>query len=518
MKIRKLLFNIFMIPAFLLGVNNNTHEVKADATPVEGTRATLASSTLIKEAVSSVLRDSMNPEDASYLKTWKNISDVTITNDPNDIANKSNFDPTKYIGEPFEVGEAGTKTSVTSRTGNTKEFYVAGFLFDFNLNVGDAMNYYLVLYANVENIYANEISADLFGGMNELERLNLKCFNTKEVVDFSNMFADCHLLQDVSFLEKFNTPNAKNLSGMFSNCYWLKSIDFNNYPNFRSNNLENFEKMFYGCKDLESVNMSPLDGSKITNIRQMFDGCGSISKLDLSFITSQNIQYCYKAFNCEGYNSNGEFMEKIEELNISKMGLSNVVLDGPNGENELDLYLHNDRFLMIIYSPTCLPEGKQIELNSSFPSESHYITNESCNQRISNIPFIFWNNWSMLREEVENNLCEALVPGSFPRMELDFLLDEYKKMDPIDQATVDAMWDIEEENTTMKDSLDYFRAVIEGTQKTDGDYGLNTNNEGNNITLMSLENTNSAVIVIITFISSIVALISYATIMRKKYN
>lgn len=526
-KISKLLFSLFMAPAFMLGIKDNAHVVKAEATPVAGTEATLAVSSVIKEAVTNVaislnLEDSLDPNDANYLKTWKNIEDVVITNNPDDIANNSNANPKIYIGEPFEVGESGTKTSVTSRTGNTKDYYVAGFLFKYELIIGNSPSYYLVLYADVENIYANKNSSGLFSEMIYLQRLNLKCFNTERVEDFSYMFADCQHLQNADFLKEFDKPSvnnqgAKNLSGMFKNCFWLTSIDFNNYLDFCSNKIDSFEEMFYGCEILTSVNMSPLDGSNVTNIRRMFMHCPLIKTIDLSFITSKNIKYCYQAFDCDS----SKKYAVLREVNISGMGLSNVDLTGPNGENELDLFFSADTDLRIVYAPQSLPEGKSIRLPVDFHTIK-YLTNETCStdekiQRICCIPDIFEQWWFELRDNNNGNLCAALIPGSLDREDLEYMLEEYDKMDPIDQEEIDKRWDVEEENLTIKDSMDYLRAVLNGTQSTDGDYSIKTNNEGNNITFMSLENTRVSVIIIIA-ISSIIALASYAIIMRKKYN
>jgi len=516
-KISKLLFSIFMVPAFMLGIKDNAHEVKAEATPVAGTEATLAVSSVIKEAVSSVYGDSMNPEDESYMYTWKNIDRITITNNPDEIMCDYNANPKYHEKDPVEVGESGTKTSVTMRNGSTKEFYVAAYIFVHDIMVNNVKGYDLVLYANVENIYANENSSGLFSGLKTMWSIKPNCFNTERVVDFSNLFADCRTISDFSFLEKFNTPKVKNLSGMFKNCIWLKTMDFNKYPNFRSSEFDSFEDMFYGCEKLESVDMSPLDGSKVTNIRQMFMCCPKLGTIDLSFITSQNIKYCYQAFDCSISKNNAI----VSEINISEMGLSNVDLTGPNGENELDLGLSKDWALRVVYSPKSLPEGKSIELPIDFRT-TEYLTNENCSskeevQRISCIPDIFEVWWFELRDNNNGNLCEALIPGSLDREDLEYMIEEYDNMDPRDQAAVDARWDVEEENLTIKDSMDYLRDVLNGTQTTNGDYGIKSNNEGNSITLMSLDNTSVSVVIIIA-ICGIIALASYAIIMRKKYN
>ena len=67
---------------------------------------------------------------------------------------------------------------------------------------------------------------------------NLFIFDTKNVIDMSNMFSFCNKLNNLD-LSSFNIKNVKNMSYMFYCCYNLKNL------NLFSLNTQNNINIYY---------------------------------------------------------------------------------------------------------------------------------------------------------------------------------------------------------------------------------------------------------------------------------
>ena len=82
----------------------------------------------------------------------------------------------------------------------------------------------------------------------------LKYLDTKDISNFSFMFFECSLLEDISPLN--------NLSGMFYGCRSLSNIE--PLENWDVSNVENFRGMFFMCNG-KFNNVRPLKNWNVSN-------------------------------------------------------------------------------------------------------------------------------------------------------------------------------------------------------------------------------------------------------------
>ena len=85
--------------------------------------------------------------------------------------------------------------------------------------------------------------------------LDLSSFDTSNVTDMFQMFAECSSLESLD-LSSFNTLNVKNMEGMFILCSSLESLNLSSYNN--TSNVTTMDYMFYGCYSLYELILSSL--------------------------------------------------------------------------------------------------------------------------------------------------------------------------------------------------------------------------------------------------------------------
>ena len=94
------------------------------------------------------------------------------------------------------------------------------------------------------------------------------------VTDMSFMFIQCNLLKSVD-ISNWNTKNVINMSNMFSDCINLKNIK--GISNLITNNVENMSSMFYKCYSLIPFpDISSWNTEKLKDISKMFSECKSL--------------------------------------------------------------------------------------------------------------------------------------------------------------------------------------------------------------------------------------------------
>ena len=123
----------------------------------------------------------------------------------------------------------------------------------------------------------------LFNHCSQLKKINLKNFDTSNLIKTRGMFQGCFNLESFQF---FNTPIEKviDMSGFFSSCKKLKNITLSNFNKEISVIMDNF---FLYCNELETVDLSKFK-AKIISAENMFYGCLKIKKIDLSgFISTK---------------------------------------------------------------------------------------------------------------------------------------------------------------------------------------------------------------------------------------
>ena len=154
---------------------------------------------------------------------------------------------------------------------------------------------------NIKNIvfdesfktYAPTSLAQFFSGSSTLETISgLEYLNTANVMDMSDMFADCQKLSSLD-LSKFNTEKVTNMSSMFEDCIELSSLDLSN---FNTKEVKHMNSMFRGCSALTSLDLSNFNTEKVESMGNMFEGCSALTSLDLSNFNTKKVRYMNSMF------------------------------------------------------------------------------------------------------------------------------------------------------------------------------------------------------------------------------
>ncbi|MCR4890627.1 MAG: DUF285 domain-containing protein, partial [Lachnospiraceae bacterium] len=108
-------------------------------------------------------------------------------------------------------------------------------------------------------------------------------FNPKKVSQGYNMFDGCKSLKSEGInVSNWNTGNIQNFTNMFANCSSLVSLDVGDWDISGSTLLTN---MFYGCSlltDFGEDNLATWDTSHITDMKGLFQSCATVSSIDMS--------------------------------------------------------------------------------------------------------------------------------------------------------------------------------------------------------------------------------------------
>ena len=183
-----------------------------------------------------------------------------------------------------------------------------------------------------------ESTAEMLYNCKSLENIDfLKDLDTSNVLNMSNMFAECSSLKieniflrtnkvkdlsrmfyhcvNLTSMKKldFDTSEVTNFSGMFELCENLSNIDISNFKTSKANIFQNF---FSGCISLTSVDLSNFDTSNVIDMSSLFADCGKLTSLNLSKFNTN------KVINLSGMFSN---CEKLISLDLSNFNTENVV-------------------------------------------------------------------------------------------------------------------------------------------------------------------------------------------------
>ncbi|WP_308247927.1 BspA family leucine-rich repeat surface protein [uncultured Prevotella sp.] len=123
----------------------------------------------------------------------------------------------------------------------------------------------------------------MFFGCNNLTYLNVSSFDTSNVGNMMWMFAGCWKLTNLS-VSNFDMHSVRTMLGMFSSCKGLTHIDVSQ---FNTENVENMQAVFQNCENLSSLDLSGFNTSKVEDIACMFASCKSLTSLDLSNFDTQ---------------------------------------------------------------------------------------------------------------------------------------------------------------------------------------------------------------------------------------
>ena len=139
------------------------------------------------------------------------------------------------------------------------------------------------IYINTEmdTIYANSDSSDLFRGMQALTSLTLPTsFNTAKVTNMNNMFSNMQALTSLTLPTSFNTANVTNMGYMFYNMQALTSLTLP--TSFNTANVTDMSGMFKNMQALTSLNLpASFNTAKVTNMIYMFGDMSALTSLTL---------------------------------------------------------------------------------------------------------------------------------------------------------------------------------------------------------------------------------------------
>ena len=144
-------------------------------------------------------------------------------------------------------------------------------------------------YLNTANVMD---MSDMFADCQKLSSLDLSKFNTEKVTDMRGMFYGCQKLSSLD-LSKFNTEKVTNMSSMFEDCIELSSLDLSN---FNTKEVKHMNSMFRGCSALTSLDLSNFNTEKVESMGNLFEGCSALTSLDLSNFNTKKVRYMNSMF------------------------------------------------------------------------------------------------------------------------------------------------------------------------------------------------------------------------------
>lgn len=161
---------------------------------------------------------------------------------------------------------------------------------------------------NTENIITMK---GMFSECSKISKLDLSCFNTEKVTNMIRMFYKCCNLEELD-LSSFNTENVTRMINMFKDCESLKTL---NLSSFNTENVKSLYGMFSGCYSLEELNLSSFNTERVTDMGYLFAGCESLKVLDLSSFDTINVELMDKMF---------RGCSKLKYLDLSSFDTENV--------------------------------------------------------------------------------------------------------------------------------------------------------------------------------------------------
>ena len=120
-----------------------------------------------------------------------------------------------------------------------------------------------------------------------------KSFKTYAPTSLEQFFSGSSTLETISGLEYLNTANVMDMSDMFADCQKLSSLDLSK---FNTEKVTDMRGMFYGCQKLSSLDLSKFNTEKVTNMSSMFEDCIELSSLDLSNFNTKKVRYMNSMF------------------------------------------------------------------------------------------------------------------------------------------------------------------------------------------------------------------------------
>lgn len=187
-------------------------------------------------------------------------------------------------------------------------------MYEISNDGGDRYLHYIELSGLLPMVPINATSCHLmFDNCCNMEELDLKHFNTENIITMKGMFSECSKISKLD-LSCFNTAKVTNMLDMFSKCYNLEELDLSS---FSTENVTHMINMFKDCESLKTLNLNSFDTENVTDMYGMFKNCVCLKKLDLSsFSTGNVVNMSYMFYRCNN----------LEQLDLSSFDTINVEL------------------------------------------------------------------------------------------------------------------------------------------------------------------------------------------------
>ena len=147
----------------------------------------------------------------------------------------------------------------------------------------------------------------------KFKNLDLSMFNTEKLEDASAMFCDLFYLESLK-IPNFNTPNLKKMDMMFSGLANLRELDISN---LKTSNVKSMVLTFAWTTGLNNVDFSKMDTSKVERFIGTFAGStinNSISALNTSSAKATSRMF-YNTHSLEDIDLSGFDVSKVKSLN-----------------------------------------------------------------------------------------------------------------------------------------------------------------------------------------------------------
>ncbi len=124
----------------------------------------------------------------------------------------------------------------------------------------------------------------------------------------------------------------------------------------------------------------------------------------------------------------------------------------------------------------------------------------------------FVAEWKQLRAlGGENGICAILVKNSEAQTTFNNLMEKYESLSDTDKNIINNTLDVEE--VTIGATINYIKNVLDGSIKTEGEYGINSG-----IVITSSNNYDKTSLIVLFAILGIVTISGYYVIEKKKYS
>ena len=159
-------------------------------------------------------------------------------------------------------------------------------MYEISNDGGDRYLHYIELSGLLPTVPINATSCHLiFDNCCNMEELDLKHFNTENIITMKGMFSECSKISKLD-LSCFNTAKVTNMLGMFSECYNLEELDLSS---FSTENVIHMINMFADCESLKTLNLSSFNTENVKSLYGVFSNCYSLKELNLSSFSTGRV-------------------------------------------------------------------------------------------------------------------------------------------------------------------------------------------------------------------------------------